>query len=115
VAKHDHVSEFPSSIDVEQREGWLCREERLSGRSEGSETTSLCVDEDSGLIVDATEENAEKFFTADGQLSPTANSILELLRHCERYQIATDLAVAALVDAGLIQPWPLTLVSAINR
>src|SRR5262249_20745091 len=40
-------------------------------RSDGSETTSLCVDEDSGLIVDAAEENAEKFFTADGQLSPT--------------------------------------------
>lgn len=37
-------------------------------RVEGSEPT-LCIDEDSGLVADASEEQVEKFFEADGTRS----------------------------------------------
>ena len=77
-------------------------------RREGSEQTILCVDEDSGLIVDEDGENVEKFFEPDGSPSAMTNTLVDFLRRIERDQIETDLAVAALAEAGVIKPWPLT-------
>ena len=77
-------------------------------RCEGSEQTILCVDEDSGLIVDGDGENIEKFFEPDGSPSAMTNTLADFLHSIERDQTQTDLAVSALAEAGVIKPWPLT-------
>ena len=78
-------------------------------RVQGTEQTTFCIDEDSGLIVDEAGENVEKFFEADGSPSPATKTIEELLRRVEHHRTITDLAVAALAEAGVIKPWPLTM------
>ncbi len=77
-------------------------------RGEGSEQTFLCVDEDSGLIVDGDGETVEKFFEPDGSPSAMTNTLTDFLHSIEQDQIQTDLAVTALAEAGVIKPWPLT-------
>ena len=76
-------------------------------RPEGAEESILCVDEHSGLVVDAGQ--GEAFFDADGALADTLKQMLDFLGHLERSRAATDLAVAALAEAGVIEPWTLTL------
>jgi hypothetical protein len=78
-------------------------------RFEGSELATLCIDEDSGLIVDDAGENAEKFFEPDGSPSAATNVITAFLRQIEHDKTITDLATAALAEAGVIKPWPLTV------
>lgn len=75
-------------------------------RPEGSEKMTLCIDEDSGLIADA-DEKGENFFTADGKPSPSVSQLMEFLRQIEGNRMATDLAVASLAEAGVIEVWPL--------
>ena len=75
-------------------------------RPEGSEQMTLCIDEDSGLVADA-DEKGENFFLADGQLSQSTSKLMEFLRHIEASRMTTDLAVASLAEAGVIEPWPL--------
>ena len=43
------------------------------------------------------------------------NTLTDFLHSIEQDQIENDLAVTALAEAGLIKPWPLTRLSAINR
>jgi hypothetical protein len=78
-------------------------------RREGSEQTALCIDEDNIVDDDDAGENVEKFFEADGTPSPTTKALTEFLRLIEHDQTITDLAAAALADAGVIKPWPLTV------
>jgi SapC protein len=78
-------------------------------RFEGAEPATLGIDEDSGLIVDDAGENVEKFFEPDGRPSAATNVITEFLRRLEHDQTITDLATAALAEAGVIKPWPLTV------
>ncbi len=80
------------------------------GRANETEQVILCVDEDSGLVVDA-DGTAEEFFDADGNPSSATKAAMEFLAGIERSRMATDLAVAALADAGLIQPWPLKVMT----
>ena len=47
------------------------------------------------------------FLTAEGKLSQSTSSLLEFLRQVEANRMATDLAVASLAEAGVIEPWPL--------
>src|SRR5262245_31384526 len=75
-------------------------------RPKGSEQLALCVDEDSGVVKDVGEKG-EPFFTAEGQLSQSTSRLLEFLRQIEANRMATELAVAALAEAGVIEPWPL--------
>ena len=77
-------------------------------RGEGSDQMLLCVDEDSGLVVDADAET-EPFFAEDGSTSSAIKPILEFLQQVEHNRLATELAVAGLADAGVIQPWALTI------
>ena len=74
--------------------------------AEGSEQMALCVDEDSGLVADA-DEKGENFFTADGKPSQSVSTLMEFLRQIEANRMATDLAMASLAEAGVIEPWPL--------
>jgi hypothetical protein len=68
----------------------------------------LSFDEDSGLLVIA-DDSTEKFFESDGSLSPNLSSISRLLRETNESRIATNRAVVALSDAGLIKRWPLVV------
>jgi SapC len=78
--------------------------------SDGSEQKMLAIDEDSGLLVDdPAGEGVEKFFEPDGSEAPATKSVTELLRFMERDLAVTNRAVAALAEAGLVKPWPLTV------
>jgi len=77
-------------------------------RVQDSDQVVLCVDEDSGLIVDPSEQ-AERFYEADGSLSATVKGIFETLQHVEADRIRTSSAVAALQQADVIRPWLLTV------
>ena len=71
-----------------------------------AEQAILCVDEDSGLVVDA-DGAAKAFSTPTAIRHRRSKPSWIFLQAIERGRMATDLAVAALADAGLIQPWPL--------
>jgi hypothetical protein len=77
-------------------------------RGEGSEQMVLCVDEDCGLVVEADAET-EPFFAEDGTPSSAIKPIFEFIKQVEHNRLATELAVAGLADAGVIQPWALTI------
>jgi len=77
-------------------------------RTEGDDKVTLCIDEDSGLIVDADMET-QKFFEEDGSPSAAVKATFNFLQQIEQNRSSTDLAVAALAEAGLIGPWPLTV------
>ena len=68
----------------------------------------LCVDEESGLVVERSAAG-EDFFDAEGNLSPALKPVFEALMVVERSRTATDLAVAALAQAGVIRPWQIKL------
>lgn len=73
---------------------------------QGSEQSMLCVDEDSGLIVDAVEAD-ETFFNDQGEPSTATREILNLLTQVESNRAATQRGVDALAKAGIIEQWPL--------
>jgi hypothetical protein len=73
-------------------------------RVDGVEQVALCIDEDSGLVVDA-DGVAEEFIDAEGNTLPTTKAILDFLVALEHSRTTTDIAIAALADASLIQPW----------
>ena len=77
-------------------------------RTEGGDKMTLCIDEDSGMIVDA-DVDTQKFFEEDGSPSAAVKATLNFLQQVEQNRSLTDLAVAALAEAGLIGPWPLTV------
>lgn len=74
---------------------------------DGSDQKVLAVDEDSGLVVDKVGDGVEKFFEADGSPSSTTKSLTEYLHILDRDQAMTQVAVSALAEANIIEPWPL--------
>jgi SapC len=48
-------------------------------------------------------------FEADGSPSAALKAMIEFLQQVEQNRLLTDLAIAALVEAALIEPWPLTV------
>jgi hypothetical protein len=68
------------------------------------------VDEGSGLVVEK-HIAGEDFFDTDGTLSPASKPAMELLTQLHRSRQATDLAVSALAQAGVIKPWPIKVKS----
>ena len=75
---------------------------------EGREGLTVCVDEDSGWVVDA-DGHAFKFFEDDGTPSATFKGVIEFLQYVEKNRVATNVTIAALCEAHLLQPWPLTV------
>lgn len=75
---------------------------------QGTDQVVLCIDTDSGLVVDG-NAGGEDFIGPDGNLSPALKSVLDFLNELERSRRTTDVAVAALAEAGVIQPWPIQL------
>lgn len=75
---------------------------------EGAEQAILCIDEASGLVVEAVQ-GGEAFFDDQGQPSPVLKSVLDFLSQLERSRAVTQQAVNALAAAHLITPWALNL------
>ncbi len=71
--------------------------------------STLCFDEASGLLADASTDQAEKFYDADGTLSAAATAVKEFLIQWEKDRSLIDAAIAPLADAGVIVPWPMTV------
>jgi hypothetical protein len=77
---------------------------------QGTDQLVLCVDEDSGLVTDANAAG-EDFFDETGAISPALKVVFEFLTLLHRSRQATDLAVSALAQAGVIKPWPIKVKS----
>jgi len=75
---------------------------------QGADERVLCVDEETGLVVERSAAG-EDFFDGEGNLSPALKPVFEALMVAERSRTATDLAVAALAQAGVIRPWQIKL------
>lgn len=66
----------------------------------------LCVDEDSGLIVEASTETGERFHETDGQLSDALKSVLDFLSELAKNREVTAKLCEQLQAHNVIQPWP---------
>jgi hypothetical protein len=86
----------------------VLRTHPFSLRSLAGKEPTLCVDEDSGLVVPA-DDKTEKFFEPDGSLSANVSKVLELLRQVDQSRIVTNQAIVALSDAGVIKRWNLVV------
>ena len=82
---------------------------RLLPREGSSGDWMLCVEEASNAVIDAGAADAQPFFDAEGQLAPATKAMFDFLAGIERNRMATDAAVAALAEAGVIGPWQITL------
>jgi hypothetical protein len=79
------------------------------GPSEPGGPMTLCIDEDSGLIVEEGEENAERFFEPDGKLSAVLSQMAKFLELSEQDLVRAQWISMALAEAGLIKAWRLTV------
>jgi hypothetical protein len=77
---------------------------------QGTDEAVLCVDEDSGLVAEG-RSAGEDFFDEAGNVSAALKPVVELLTQFERSRKATDLAVSALAQAGVIRPWQIKVKS----
>ncbi|WP_151704841.1 SapC family protein [Nitrincola alkalilacustris] len=66
----------------------------------------LCVDQDSGLVVDGTE--GEPFFEGDAP-SKSVSDVLEFLKQTHASRLATSRICQVLQKHDLFEPWPITL------
>lgn len=78
---------------------------RLAPTPDGQQV--LCLDEDSGLIIDGPA--GEAIFADDGQPAQAILDVLAFLTQIEQNRVATAAACAALQKHGLIRPWTITL------
>lgn len=72
-----------------------------------TEGSVLCIDEGSGLVVEAGQ--GEAFFDDIGAPTQATKDTLDFLVQVERSGLVTQAAVDALQAAELIQPWPINL------
>jgi hypothetical protein len=72
----------------------------------GTNQLVLCVDMNSGLVVDGGSVG-EDFFDRDGNPSAGLKQMADFLGRLERSRKATENAVSALAEAGVIHPWPI--------
>ncbi len=73
-------------------------------RTEGRDDLILYIEEDSGLISNT---EGEPFFQENGELSESLTGILDFLKKIEQNRSATEKAVSALAETGLMTEWPL--------
>lgn len=71
----------------------------------------LCIDEDSGLLIDnaapAGAGMGEAFFTEDNQPTPAVGEVFRFLIQAASHRQATQLVCATLQKHALIKPWPI--------
>ena len=70
----------------------------------GADAVVLCVDEESKLVVDGNSAG-EEFFDSQGNPAPVLKPVFEAAMALERDRKSTDLAIAALAQAGVVRPW----------
>jgi hypothetical protein len=75
---------------------------------EGQTNLVLCVDEDSGLIVDD-KGVGQPFFDDAGNISKPLQEVIDFLNAIEKNRKITEDAVSALSRAGVIAPWHLEI------
>ena len=73
----------------------------------------LCIEADGGAVEGGSA--GEDFFDQDGNLSPALKKVFEFLSELERNRQATNVAVSALAEAGVIQPWPIRIEAENNK
>lgn len=73
---------------------------------EGGEAT-LCVDEASGLLVG--DGTGEPFFDERGDLSAPVREVWTFLSQTAESILALEGAAAVLAQAGVLEPWPITV------
>lgn len=73
-------------------------------KAEGQKQLILCVDEDSGLIVDD-KNSGEPFFDDSGKTSKPLQGVVNFLEAMEKSRKMTDVAVSLLAGAGVLAPW----------
>lgn len=74
----------------------------LANTEEGQK--ALCVEQ-----AHLSEEQGEPLFDEEGNLAPTVQRTVEFLNQCEQNRELTQRSVNALVEAGVIEQWPLKL------
>lgn len=77
-------------------------------RIQGANQYSLCVDADAESFSD-TAASTELFYDAAGNLAPATKAVFDTLVQLEQNRLATSGALAALVEAGVVCPWPIKL------
>ena len=80
---------------------------KLANTEDGQQV--LCVDEDSGLIIDAEKNTGEALFDAEGKPVQAIMDVLNFLNQSEQSRLRTVIACAALQKHNLIRPWSITL------
>jgi hypothetical protein len=78
-------------------------------RQEATGQSILCVDEGSGLVVDAGTPGADPFFTEGDGPAAALRKVLDFLSQVEANRTASERAVAALAAAEVIIPWQLSV------
>lgn len=72
----------------------------------------LCIDEDSGLVLDAPPpEQGEPFFDVDDQPAEPLRKVLEFLQQVAANRAQSERLCALLAEHALIQPWPLKVTT----
>jgi hypothetical protein len=79
----------------------------LAPPPDGGEKLILCIRK--SAEIGTSPEEGEAFFDENGQLSPAVNEIVSFLQQVEKNRTATDHAVSALADAGVVTEWPLKI------
>jgi hypothetical protein len=77
-------------------------------QQEGAEEYILCINEASGLVVEDTEDG-NAFFDDQDRPTQKIKDTLNFLTQIKASRDATEVAVNALADAGLITPWEINL------
>jgi hypothetical protein len=80
---------------------------RLGARGDSGEKI-LCIDEDSGVLVEQGDVG-ERFFDEGGNPSAAVQEVLRFCSELNRSTTATEQAVKALSRSGVIRPWPILL------
>jgi hypothetical protein len=71
---------------------------------QGTNEMMLCVHANSDLVVEG-DSAGEDFLDKDGNISPALKQLVDLLNELERRRRVTEVALAALAEAGVFCPW----------
>ena len=69
----------------------------------------LCIDEESGLVTDKWDEEAELFFDAEHNPSPIVTQIMNNLNKIEQDRTKAQQICAILQKYELFEPWPIQI------
>ncbi len=88
---------------------YLCYPFRLA-KAENSELI-LCIDEESGLITDASSGDGELFFDAENNPSAIIKGVMANLDKLEQDRINAKASCSVLQKYELFEPWPIQIQS----